>query len=667
VNLELRVAAAALVAVAAFGVLFLRLWSLQVLDDDRYVALARQNRIRTERVEAPRGAIRDAHGRVLVESRLAGAVAIDPAKLPADYRSAAAAWGRAMAQRRALVARKVRVGKPPSRPSPSGETAQTYRRLARVLRIPAATVNRRVIASLVERPYADARVSAGVTASQRAYIAERRDRFAPVVLRDAYVRRYPYGSAGAALWGRIGRIGSHQLSERRFAGVAPDATVGQSGLELQYDALLRGRDGRTRIQVDARGERRGVVSARRPRIGHDLRLTLDIELQRAGEAALRRAGAGRPGAFVAINPLTGAVYAMGSLPTFDPRELNREFPTTAAYARRFGTAAGSPLYNRAYQAAYPTGSIFKPITALAALDAGVTTPASTFDDRGCLQTGARKSIDRACNAGKAAYGRVDLRSALEVSSDTYFYDLGLKLYGDRSLPLQRWARRLGLARPTGLDLPYEGRGAVPDPAWVRRINRAERRCRRARHVAGCGIGSGDAQWNPGDEVNLTVGQGALQATPLQMAVALATIVNGGRVPRPHLAARAGRGRPHRTVHLDPGARQAVMDGLFRAANGARGTSTVVWKDGWPHARFPVYGKTGTAERFYGPAQVEHDQAWYAAYAYDAAQPRRRPIVVICTIERGGFGAVSAAPVARLILSHWFGVLPRFVRGTSHTR
>jgi penicillin-binding protein 2 len=528
----------------------------------------------------------------------------------------------------------------------------------------------------VQVPYADIRIKADVVASQRDYLEEHKEQFPGVTVDQVYLRSYPYKSTAAQLIGITGEIDEDQLKQKKYKGVAAGTDIGKNGLEARYDKYLRGTDGLYRIEVNAAGERRNGGTARAPKQGRQLKLTLDLGLQQSGEAAIKRAGGGLPGAFVALNPNTGAIYAMGSLPSYNPRELNGPFSSQAAYNAKFGQAAGAPLIDRADEGAYPTGSIFKPITALAALSAGVMSPSDVFNDTGCLKTGARE-IDKSCNAGHKANGSVNLVDALRVSSDVYFYNLGLEMYNKGTGSLQTWARRMGFGRRSGIDVPNEGRGNVPGPAWVRRLNAAELACRKKEHKSSCGIGTGNAVWNPGDESNFAVGQGALQATPLQMAVAYSTLINGGKVPRPHLgqSVQDSRGTTEQLTQpasrhvkgIDPAWRGAIMNGLHQAANESGGTSTQVWAQGWPKDRFPIFGKTGTAERFYGPALIEQDQSWYVAYSYDAQHPDLKPIVVVTTIEKGGFGAEAAAPAARLILSKWFNVQPKFVRGESTDR
>jgi penicillin-binding protein 2 len=669
-QLAIRVAGAGVLAFALFGIIFFRLWYLEVLDGDKYLAQARENRVRTERIPAPRGRIVDAKNVVLVDNRKATVVSINPASIPAGMRDAIATYGQRFTARSKL--RKGHMGPRPPLPQPTGELLARYQRLGKVLDLSVKTINQRVITGILQVPYANVRIRTDVPASQRNYIEERTDQFPGVTVAQLFVRQYPYKTLAAQVLGSIGQIDKTQLTESHFKGVAAGTDIGKSGLEYQYDKQLRGTDGSLHIEVNAAGERRRAVTADQPKQGSDLKLTLRLDLQQAGESALQKVGGGLPGAFVALNPENGAIYAMGSSPSYNPRDLNGPFATKAAYDAKFGAAAGSPLFNRADQSAYPTGSIFKPITSLAALSAGVVDPNQKFDDTGCLQTGARKNIDVACNAGHVANGPVNMVDALRVSSDVYYYNLGKKLFDRGGLTLQSWAHDLGVARTTGVDLPSEAGGALPSPAKIRELQAAERKCRKDRHKANCYIADLSASWNPGDMTNFAVGQGGLQATPLQMATAYSTIIDHGRVPTPHLAQQIedtrGMVEPidkpsKRKVAIREDWRSTIMTGLSEAANQKGGTSKQVWDQGWPRSQFPIFGKTGTAERFYGPQQNEIDQSWYVAYSYDRT-PQHKPILVVVTIEKGGFGAAAAAPAARLILSSWFNVTPKLIRGSS---
>ncbi|HWH95578.1 MAG TPA: penicillin-binding transpeptidase domain-containing protein [Baekduia sp.] len=678
-QLALRVAGAGVVAFMLFGIIFFRLWYLQVLDGDKYLAQARDNRVRTERIAAPRGNIVDANNLPLVKNRKATVVSLNPASLPTEMREAIAGYGqragRWAAHKRALVKQLGKrrgtktAGTAPARPMATGALLKRYRRLGDVLQMSPKTINNRVVDAIVQVPYANVRIRSDVPAPQRTYIEERQNLFPGVSVESVFLRQYPQRTLAAQILGTIGQINGDQIKDDAFKGIAAGTDIGQSGLEAEYDKYLRGTDGQYRIDVNAAGERRRATVARDPKQGQVLRLTLHLELQQEGEKALRQVGGGLPGAFVALNPENGEIYAMGSNPSYNPRDAAPgRYSTDAAYAAKFINAeTNHPLINRADESAYPTGSIFKPISSLAALDAGVTTTSRIFNDEGCYKTGARE-IDKACNAGGKAYGPVNMIDALRVSSDTYFYDLGKRMY-DRlpSQPLQNWARKLGVARKTGVDLPGEAKGTIPSPQKIRELQAAERKCRKEEHKASCGIAFLDSSWNPGDESNFAVGQGGLQATPLQMAVAYSTIINGGLVPTPHLGAEVENTRGYiqkidhpsrRNVKIEPAWRQAIMEGLFEAANKDGGTSKQVWDQGWPRDRFPIYGKTGTAER-----EPQTDQSWYVAYSYDK-DPKNKPIVVICTVEQGGFGAATAAPIARLIMSKWFNVESKLVRGSS---
>jgi penicillin-binding protein 2 len=260
---------------------------------------------------------------------------------------------------------------------------------------------------------------------------------------------------------------------------------------------------------------------------------------------------------------------------------------------------------------------------------------------------------------------VDLRRALQVSSDVYFYEAGMGLFSLGGERLQKWAKRMGLGRKSGIDLPDENRGLIPGKAWRTRINELEEKCRPRNKGKAC-YALEIRPYNLGDNTNLAVGQGEVQISPLQMAVAYSTLATGGRVPRPHLGLevqdRTGRviqrieTSAARRFKMDPGSQGAVLEGLRRAAQEPGGTSTPVF-EGWPHNRLPVYGKTGTAETPQG------DQSWYVAYV----PHKTRPIVVAATIERGGWGAEKAAPLVCRILRDWFDTSAKCQSGGSHTR
>ena len=614
-QLALRVAMIGGVALALFAIIFFRLWYLQVLSGDHYLAEARDNRVREIKVQAPRGEIVDRQGRVLVDNRPSILIKIAPDKLP---------------HRQAVK-------------------TELYRRLARLTNQSVREIRTSVRDQLRAQPFAAATVKSDVRPATYSYILEHQDDFPGVTVEPVSLRSYPHHELAAHLVGYVGEVTENQLKDERFRGVTQGDRVGQAGLESTYDRYLRGQNGARRLSVDALGNFRSTLGERQPKQGRQLRLTLDLGVQDAGQRAL---GSAR-GAFVAMDVRTGEIRALGSSPAFDPNVFAKRF-TTADYQRLVDADRGAPLANRAIQGLYPTGSTFKPITSVAALEGGYVTPDEPVVDPGYIVVGGRRFE----NDRGSVHGTLALRKALEVSSDVYFYKLGLEMNGDGKDTLQKWAGRLGLGRKTGIDLPGEYPGLVPSERWRNREFADFTRCKEKKHPTPQEISLGvcgfqDRPWGPGDNINLAVGQGDLQANPLQMAVAYSTIANGGYVVRPHLGLRIETNDgaalqefetpSRRKLAIDPAYRQAILDGLRQAAQAPGGTSTAVFK-GFP---IPVAGKTGTAEKGAG----RPNQSWYVALA-PADKPR---YVVAVTFEQGGYGAETAAPAARKILGALFGV------------
>lgn len=698
-QMALRVATLGFIALALFAIVFFRLWYLQVLAGDKYLAQANENRVRTQRIAAPRGDIVDRQGRPIVTSRLANVVQINPRSLPEAEREAAAQWGQDAG---ALAKRWVRThgpkfrdkhpeAAPPLPPLPPLAPAlkRRFTAVGRVVDMSPRTIHERVIRSLATLPYAAITLRIDVPRSMLDFLQERKTQYPGIVPDTIFLRDYPMETLAAQLLGTVGEISPEQLKEARFRGVRQGTIVGKSGIELAYDRYLRGRDGARVLQVDAMGQFTGELARarRNPIAGRNIKLSLDLGLQRAGQNALKQAVAAananghpsRAGAFVAMNPKTGEVLAMGSEPSFDPEVFTKPISTKQFKALN-SEENGAPLFNRATQGLYPTGSTFKAFTALAALQKGFINPGYSVNDQGCIHIGTQQR----CNAGEEAYGTVDLRNALKVSSDVYFYELGILTNSAHTEVIQDMARSLGLGHPTGIDLPGEFGGNVPDWKWRKRVARREMECRKKLHIPlsanvyyaaahGCGI-SDMREWSVGDNVNLAVGQGDVQASPLQMAVAYSGIAMDGRVPRPHLGLEVddSEGRlvqriqpaPARRIRLDDGAREAVLDGLHLAASAPGGTSFDTWQ-GWPQDRLPVYGKTGTAETF--DHGVPYDQSWYVCWIRDLEHPSDPGLVIAVTVEKGGFGAETAAPAARLIAAKYFHQDAAFVAGSSHTR
>ncbi len=617
-QMSVRVAILGGIALVLFAVVFFRLWYLQILSGDKYLAQANDNRIRDVAVAAPRGAIVDRNGTTLVDNRVAIAAQIEPRRLPAE----------------------------------GPEREALYRRLGAVIKMTPARIAEEVKSQTAVLPYANVTVKADVSRSIYQYLVERQAQFPGVTVERVFLRSYPYHELAAHLFGMVGQLSEADQKSAAFRGVKGGTIVGKDGLEYTYDRYLRGKSGASRIQVDSMGNPKGQVTVRPPVRGQRLKLSIDLGLEQAGQEAMASAGGipitdgvkNRGGAFVAMDPRNGEILAMGSYPSFDPNLFAKPIETSV-YNRLNSEEAGSPLLNRAIASVYPSGSTFKLVTATAALESGAISAAAIVSDPGAIQIG-NITFE---NSGKLANGPIDLRTALKVSSDVYFYRLGAQLDGYKGEPLQSWASRFGLGSRTGIDLPGEAAGTVPSPQWRNDLFKQKLT---------------DRPWSIGDNVNMSVGQGDLQVTPLQIATAYSALVNHGKVVTPHVGLEVedslGRSLQRiepgvtRRIAIQEGTRTAILEGLKRAAGEAGGTSADVFR-GFPYT---VYGKTGTAER---PGQA--DQSWYVAYVDDPS----RPIVVAVTVEQGGFGAETAAPAVRLILSQWFGVKGKLVRGSSATR
>lgn len=593
-RLGLRIAVLGGVAVALFGILFFRLWNLQVISGDKYLAEAKNNRTREFKVIAPRGDILDREGNVVVDNRTSLALTLNTAKLPED---------------------------------PAAERAELTR-LGQLAHMSLKQVRKTI------REGEEVAAGAPVTLRQDvgfdlvAYVEENQREFPGAAVQRVFVRHYPHGTLAAHVLGSTGEVSEEELKEPAYKNLSPGDVIGQAGVEYTYDRFLRGQPGLTKVQVNALGEPTpgGQLVSKPPTPGDSLKLTISQSVQEAGEAAL--ASQGLPGGFITMNADNGQILGLGSFPTYEPAELTP--PMTQAQVNALYRSEAAPLLNRATEGEYPTGSTFKIITALAALENGVITPSTTIDDPGQLCVGGE------CfeNAEGAAYGPLTLVPALQVSDDVFFYTLGLKMWDTNDL--QEWGHKLGIGRATGLDVPVNTDGLLPSKHWRDQLFKE---------------GETERPWSAGDDIQLATGQGDLQTNPLQMAVAYAALGNGGKIVTPHLGLEiedaAGRVLKEfdppirRQVHIDPAWRSAILEGLHEAAQTPGGTSDPVFGS-FP---IPVAGKTGTAERGTGRA----DQSWYCILA-----PYPNPRIVTCvTIEEGGFGAQAAAPAAHTILEAYF--------------
>lgn len=592
----LRVTLLGALAVVLFAVIFFRLWYLQVLSGDKYLAQANDNRTATTRITAPRGEIVDRHGKVLVGNRTALALQVNPLKLPAA----------------------------------PGERRDELTRVGQLVNMSLKRVRVTMHKALKDIPGSPVTLRRDVSHDVVFYIEENRDQFPGIDINQVFVRRYPDGDLAAHLVGYVREVTPEQLKQPEFRGVEPGDEVGQDGLELEYDHFLRGTPGEQKITVNSLGTPQGQLSTVEPRPGDTLKLSLDEKLQQTGESAL--AAQGLPGAFVTMNVDNGQILGMGSYPTYDPSLFARPVLSSKVYDALSSENSGDALLDRAIDGLYPTGSAYKPLTSVAALSSGVVTPTESIYDSGTFNVGG---VVRH-NAGGGAYGSISMQYALQVSSDVFYYILGDRLFHHHPFTeLQKWSHQFGIGRPTGIDLPGESAGLLPTPAWRNQLY--------AKKLT-------DRLWSEGDNVSLAVGQGDLQADPLQLAVAYSAIANGGTIVTPHLGMEVddSTGRvvdeldpgPQRHLKIDPAYRQVILAGLHDAAQSQGGTSYPVFGS-FP---VPVAGKTGTAERPPHP-----DQAWYAVMA-----PYPNPkIVTIVTFEGGGFGATTAAPAALQILSQYF--------------
>ncbi len=655
-QLAVRVAALGTVALVLFAVIFFRLWFLQVLSGEQFLAEATQNRVRERAQQAPRGFIVDRKGEPLVENRRAIVLQLDPRDIPEEERELAAEYGDAVA-RRALKRPEFR-GREVALPPPPPELAARFAKMGRVTDLSVTEIHELVLTRLYQEPFVPIVLVEDVEPAVRQYVVEHQGDFPGLEVRSLYLREYPNGAVAAQLFGGVGEITEKQIDSKgqRYRGIKAGSVVGQSGLERTYDRYLRGEDGVEQIYVDAAGQPVGSKVVREGRGGRQLRTSIDIDLQRSAQAALSRNARGKPGAFVALNPETGEVYAMGSAPSFDPNELVGKL-TPKRSQELYGPQSGAPLVNRSTSSQYPAGSTFKPVTALAALGSGLLDPKAPINDPGFIQLSEGPAGYRT-NAKSQPYGSVDLVKSLRVSSDVYYYILGQRIFRRGGRALQTWTKRLGFGRLTGIDTGAEAIGTIPSREQRDALNRAEEDCRKKERKRSCGIADGENRsYSEGDNVSLAIGQGDLTATPMQVALMYSAIATGGRIPTPRIgvAIEDDQGRPittlkpkaPRRVKLPAEGLRDIREGLRQAASAEGGTSVGVFA-GWDHGRWPIHGKTGTAE----VDATGLDQSWYAAYVPQTAR-NKRPLVVVGTVEGGGFGAESAAPMVCQIFAKYY--------------
>ncbi|HWD69755.1 MAG TPA: penicillin-binding transpeptidase domain-containing protein [Solirubrobacteraceae bacterium] len=680
-QLALRVAMIGGLALLLFAIIFFRLWFLQVLSGTKYVAEAQNTQVQHVSVAAPRGTIVDSTGTTLVQSVRVPSIQIAPKSLPAPV----VLDGRLKlpvalpARDGALFSRLAKLIGFSTKPHRCTYTVYWTRGPVKyVTQLP--TVACRVAGSVAQAPFANVTVKTNVPTYIQDYIQERITKYPGVLTQDTYVRKYKLGDAGAQTFGTLNQISPKEL--KVYKNVKQGDIVGQSGLEAEYNQWLQGIDGTEGVKVNAQGQFQGYAKGTPVHIGDTLKLSLNSQLEKVGQQALAdsvSARGGKGGAFVAMNPESGQIYAMGSNPTYNPA-LTSSSMSSKSLKFFNDPANNTPLLNRAIDGQGPDGSTFKVITATAALEGGVWGLDQIYDDNGefCFTPNAPTSDCRR-NAGGSAYGAVNMVTAIQDSVDTFFYNLGdildtkpIATYAHTNGgALQKWASAYGIGRPTGVDVPGESVGSMASPGSFQALWKREMQCEhatgpykgRAKVPAvvkngyvlsgGCHIADTDV-WTVGDNVNAAVGQGDVQVTPMQLAVVYSAIANGGNIVTPHLAQdiqsptgqiiHTFNGGIRRHLKIDPTYLAAIQQGLRQAVTSGTSADTL--------GSFPkqVYGKTGTAQ-YFTLQGAETDSAWYACYV--PASATSKPIVVAVWVQNGGYGDVAAAPVARMILGQWF--------------
>jgi penicillin-binding protein 2 len=439
------------------------------------------------------------------------------------------------------------------------------------------------------------------------------------------LRAYPLTTEAAHVLGRVGEITDRQLASAPFAGIEPGAVVGQAGIELQYNRALMGKDGVRRVIVNSRGVEVAEAPQQDPPVpGPPATLTIDVELQRAMDEAM----GGRPGGAVALDPQTGEVLALTSNTSYDPNLFS--VGISSGMWQSLIKDTETPLMNRVIQGQYAPGSSFKVLMSIAALESGVITPRTAFHCPGALNIYGKTFL---CWK-EGGHGTVNLAQALAQSCNVYFYNVGVRLEIER---IAKYANMLGLNAPSGIDLPYEASGLIPSPEWKMRTQKV--------------------QWFPGETVSVSIGQGGVTVTAIQMARLAAAVGNGGRLVQPHLI-KTLKGAPVEfkapvDLGLKPSTIAAVKDGMSAVVAGGTG-----WRAQLPGIR--VAGKTGSAQ-VVTHARLETDKkshqyqphGWFVCFA-PIDSPR---IAMAVMVEHGTGGAQSAAPIAGQILAHFFGVPP----------
>ncbi len=632
-----RVGVLLAVGLVLFGVIGFRLWYLQILSGDQFVQNSVTNRERTVIIEAPRGGIYDRNGVPLVQNRAGLSVGFLAMDMPDPD---------------------------------SDEFYQEIYRLSEILNLPAAQLLADYDKAASE-PHKTYVVKEDVEEnSVVAYLEEHKELYPGVEVEKTFLREYayPYGAVTAHALGYVGEISDDDLSQPEFAELKGGTHVGKDGVERQYDSYLRGKDGWRVVEVDAGGKPVNVLDENPADTGYNLYLTIDAKLQAAAEAALLKDGIQRArldvsglgftnaaaGAVVAMDPRNGEILAIASYPDYDPEKWVGGI-STADFAAYNAETSYRPLYNRAMNGLYPAGSTFKPFVASSAMQAGLLTWDEMHDCGGRFRlpigTGASQTFQIwKCWVSPNAHHELNLRQAIQQSCDFYFYNVGYKTYQQPTPVLQDGLRKFGFGRSTGIDLPGETeQSVVPDKVWAREHG---------------------TEWKTGDEINLAIGQGYLQTTPLQEAVALAALVNGGTVWVPHIGMQITdssnrvistmQSEKRGELGIDQSHLEVVKEGM-KMVVGPGGTA----EDQWKNFSVDVGGKTGTSQviGLNLDGSLVDDYALFIGYG-PANATSEPSIVVVCVVEQGGHGSSVASPVVRRVMEAYFGLPKGWIPNTT---
>jgi penicillin-binding protein 2 len=552
-----------------------RLAYLQLVESRYYQTLADSNRIRLLPRPPERGRILDRNGLMLAGSQLSHSVFV---------------WPLAQSQQ---------------------EWEKILPKLAQYLDIPVQEISEKLEQAGYRSPF-PVRIMRNASPAIVIQLQEQSSALPGVIVEAETVRDYPNGDLAAHLLGYTGEIPKEQLQANPEAGYRLGDTVGLTGAEEALEPLLRGQWGGQQVEVDATGEVLRVLGEQPPQPGQTVQLTLDLNLQKAAEAAL----AGRKGAVVAMDPRDGAILAMASYPTYDPNIFSSHITQAqwnALQQQQF------PFLNRALRA-YPPASTFKIITTAAGIESGSFSPGTVLATAPYISVAGRRFWDW----NRAGFGALNFPQAMAYSSDTFFYQIALQTGAG---PIQEWSRRFGLGQLTGIDLKGEAAGLVPDQAWKQKNLREP--------------------WYAGDTVNMSIGQGFLTTTPLQMAVVTAAVANGGWRVRPLISYDGLTTDPltqRQWVGMSPVTDQILQQGLRGVVTYGTGGAVAL-----PYGMPGVAGKSGTAE---DPPRRSH--TWFVSYA-----PFDRPeIVVVAFLENsGGGGGSKAAPICQQVLQVYFQQKP----------